>query len=90
MLSTMTYEVTPLQSKNEEVSTTLAKKTKKKLAPGIYGNPIEISVIRNNQLPTLRSLKSGKSGFNSFGKFAMTASLYVGFHLGTSSCNFFH
>ena len=45
--------------KNEDVCQHFGKNLK--TASGIYGNPIEIPVIKNNQFRVLRSLKFGKN-----------------------------
>ena len=72
--------------KNEDVSYTLAKKTKVDTS-GIYGNLIYISIIRSNQFCVLKSLKRRK--MVSFVNFARIASISVGFDLGTLHGYFF-
>ena len=47
--------------KNEDVCYHLGKNVK--TASGMYGNPIEILVIRKNEFRVLTSLKSGKNGW---------------------------
>ena len=72
--------------RNEGACLQLGKNLKRESE--IYGNHIEISVIRNNQFRVFRSLKLGRMVI--FGNFARIASLHVGFRLGALRCCFFH
>ena len=56
--STALYDESDLSvSKLKMFDSTLVKKLK--TTSGMYGNPIEISIIRKNQIRVLRSLKLG-------------------------------
>ena len=72
--------------RNEGTCLQLGKKFKRESE--IYGNHIEISVIRKNQFRVFRLLKLGRMVI--FGNFARIASLHVGFRLRASRCYFFH